>query len=137
MSVLVKQRPAAALSGVLAVDQNATTEVHGPRIHAGHSGGQLLSVEHAHADVPLENAAHVNDRLVQMGITILQPVAELPSGARFDYSGIGPTDVVVLPGGVGTFNELFWVWTLLLHDRDDVRTSDPGRRGAHRGRRWP
>jgi 4-hydroxy-3-methylbut-2-enyl diphosphate reductase len=40
---------------------------------------------------------HVNDRLVQMGITILQPVAELPSGARFDYSGIGPEDVVVLP----------------------------------------
>jgi 4-hydroxy-3-methylbut-2-enyl diphosphate reductase len=40
---------------------------------------------------------HVNDRLVQMGITILQPVAELPSGARFDYSGIGPSDVVVLP----------------------------------------
>jgi 4-hydroxy-3-methylbut-2-enyl diphosphate reductase len=40
---------------------------------------------------------HVNDRLVQMGITILQPVAELPSDARFDYSGIGPSDVVVLP----------------------------------------
>jgi 4-hydroxy-3-methylbut-2-enyl diphosphate reductase len=40
---------------------------------------------------------HVNDRLVQMGITILQPQAELPGGARFDYSGIGPSDVVVLP----------------------------------------
>jgi len=40
---------------------------------------------------------HVNDRLVQMGITILQPVAELPSGARFDYADIGPSDVVVLP----------------------------------------
>lgn len=40
---------------------------------------------------------HVNDRLVQMGITILQPQAELPGGARFDYSGIGPADVVVLP----------------------------------------
>jgi 4-hydroxy-3-methylbut-2-enyl diphosphate reductase len=40
---------------------------------------------------------HVNDRLVQMGITILQPVGQLPSGARFDYSGIGPSDVVVLP----------------------------------------
>src|SRR5688572_4235906 len=40
---------------------------------------------------------HVNDRLVQMGITILQPVSQLPSGARFDYSGIGPSDVVVLP----------------------------------------
>ena len=40
---------------------------------------------------------HVNDRLVQMGITILQPQSELPGGARFDYSGIGPADVVVLP----------------------------------------
>jgi 4-hydroxy-3-methylbut-2-enyl diphosphate reductase len=40
---------------------------------------------------------HVNDRLVQMGITILQPQAELSGGARFEYSGIGPSDVVVLP----------------------------------------
>ena len=40
---------------------------------------------------------HVNDRLTQMGITILKPVGEHPSAARFDYSGIGPSDVVVLP----------------------------------------
>ena len=40
---------------------------------------------------------HVNDRLMQMGITILKPVGEHPTGARFDYSGIGPADVVVLP----------------------------------------
>jgi len=40
---------------------------------------------------------HVNERLVQMGITILQPVPDLRSGARFDYSNIGPADVVVLP----------------------------------------
>jgi 4-hydroxy-3-methylbut-2-enyl diphosphate reductase len=32
-----------------------------------------------------------------MGITILQPASDLPNGARFDYSGIGPSDVVVLP----------------------------------------
>lgn len=31
----------------------------------------------------------------------------------------GVRGAVVLPGGVGTFNELFWVWTLLLHDRDE------------------
>ena len=42
---------------------------------------------------------HVNDRLVQMGITILQPLAGAPasSEARFEYSGVGPSDVVVLP----------------------------------------
>ena len=40
---------------------------------------------------------HVNDRLVQMGITILTPLTSQPTGARFDYSGIGPSDVVVLP----------------------------------------
>ena len=40
---------------------------------------------------------HVNARLVQMGITILQPMAGLPADARFDYSSIGPSDVVVLP----------------------------------------
>jgi uncharacterized protein (TIGR00730 family) len=31
----------------------------------------------------------------------------------------GARGAVVLPGGVGTLNELFWVWTLLLHDRDE------------------
>jgi 4-hydroxy-3-methylbut-2-enyl diphosphate reductase len=40
---------------------------------------------------------HVNDRLVQMGITILQPVPDLPDGARFDFSGVDAADVVVLP----------------------------------------
>jgi 4-hydroxy-3-methylbut-2-enyl diphosphate reductase len=40
---------------------------------------------------------HVNDRLVQMGITILTPLNNQSAGARFDYSGIGPSDVVVLP----------------------------------------
>lgn len=31
----------------------------------------------------------------------------------------GARGAVVLPGGVGTMNELFWAWTLLLLDRDD------------------
>ena len=31
----------------------------------------------------------------------------------------GTRAAVILPGGVGTLNELMWVWTLLLFDRDD------------------
>src|SRR5512134_447863 len=31
----------------------------------------------------------------------------------------GTRAAIVLPGGVGTLNELLWVWTLLLFDRDD------------------
>ncbi len=31
----------------------------------------------------------------------------------------GTRGAVVLPGGVGTMNELFWVWTMLLLDRDE------------------
>jgi len=31
----------------------------------------------------------------------------------------GTRAAVILPGGVGTLNELMWVWTLLLMDRDD------------------
>jgi uncharacterized protein (TIGR00730 family) len=31
----------------------------------------------------------------------------------------GTRGAIVLPGGVGTLNELFWVWTLLLFDRDE------------------
>ncbi|HEX9565507.1 MAG TPA: 4-hydroxy-3-methylbut-2-enyl diphosphate reductase [Gemmatimonadaceae bacterium] len=40
---------------------------------------------------------HVNDRLVQMGITILRPTDGTPSGPRFDYVVVEPGDVVVLP----------------------------------------
>lgn len=40
---------------------------------------------------------HVNHRLRSMGITILQPVDRDVSGPRFDYDGIRPDDVVVLP----------------------------------------
>jgi uncharacterized protein (TIGR00730 family) len=31
----------------------------------------------------------------------------------------GTRGAVALPGGVGTLNELFWVWTLMTHDRDE------------------
>ncbi len=31
----------------------------------------------------------------------------------------GTRAAIVLPGGVGTLNELMWVWTMLLFDRDD------------------
>jgi len=52
--------------------------------------------------------------------------------ARIDCLLKGARAAVVLPGGVGTLNELFWVWTLLLHDRDDgpealVLLGDPWR----------
>jgi uncharacterized protein (TIGR00730 family) len=32
----------------------------------------------------------------------------------------GARSAIALPGGIGTFNELFWVWTLLLHGRQDA-----------------
>jgi uncharacterized protein (TIGR00730 family) len=32
----------------------------------------------------------------------------------------GARSAIALPGGIGTFNELFWVWTLLLHGRADA-----------------
>jgi uncharacterized protein (TIGR00730 family) len=32
----------------------------------------------------------------------------------------GARSAVALPGGIGTMNELFWVWTLLLHGRKDA-----------------
>jgi len=39
--------------------------------------------------------------------------------ARIECLLRGTRGAVVLPGGVGTLNELFWVWTLLLFDRDE------------------
>jgi len=39
--------------------------------------------------------------------------------ARLDCLLKGSRGAVVLHGGVGTLNELLWVWTLLMHDRDE------------------
>jgi predicted Rossmann-fold nucleotide-binding protein len=33
----------------------------------------------------------------------------------------GALAAIALPGGVGTLNELFWVWTLLLHGKGEGR----------------
>ena len=33
----------------------------------------------------------------------------------------GTSAAIALPGGIGTLNELFWVWTLLLHGKADGR----------------
>jgi 4-hydroxy-3-methylbut-2-en-1-yl diphosphate reductase len=40
---------------------------------------------------------HVNTRLKQMGITFLYPASEGEDSGRFDFSGITPEDVVILP----------------------------------------
>ncbi|MEP7343925.1 MAG: 4-hydroxy-3-methylbut-2-enyl diphosphate reductase, partial [Gemmatimonadaceae bacterium] len=40
---------------------------------------------------------HVNDRLREMGITILTPIASQGSEVRFDYSQVLQDDVVILP----------------------------------------
>ena len=42
--------------------------------------------------------------------------------ARISALLAGTRAAVVLPGGIGTLNEMFWVWTLLLHGRDPERT---------------
>jgi len=50
----------------------------------------------------------------------LDEVHEAPNlHARIECLLRGTRGAVVLPGGVGTLNELFWVWTLLLFDRDE------------------
>jgi 4-hydroxy-3-methylbut-2-enyl diphosphate reductase len=40
---------------------------------------------------------HVNARLRQMGITFLYPAADGPGEGKFDFAGITPEDVVILP----------------------------------------
>ena len=47
------------------------------------------------------------------------PCASLEARLAALLAGTGAA--VVLPGGVGTLNEMFWVWTLLLHGRDADR----------------
>jgi len=52
--------------------------------------------------------------------TQLDEVNEAPDlAARLDCLLKDTRGAVVLHGGVGTLNELLWVWTLLMHDRDE------------------
>jgi hypothetical protein len=52
--------------------------------------------------------------------THLDEVHEAPDlASRMECLLTGARGAVVLHGGVGTLNELFWVWTLLMHDRDE------------------
>ena len=52
--------------------------------------------------------------------TFLDEVHESPDlHARLRCLLGGTRAAIVLPGGVGTLNELLWVWTLLMFDRDD------------------
>jgi len=47
------------------------------------------------------------------------PATDLP--ARIAQLLHGTSAAIALPGGVGTLNELFWVWTLLLHGKGEGR----------------
>jgi len=40
---------------------------------------------------------------------------------RIDHLLEGTAAAIALPGGIGTLNEVFWLWTLLLHGRGDGR----------------
>jgi len=49
----------------------------------------------------------------------VQPAADLPT--RIAQLLHGTSAAIALPGGIGTLNELFWVWTLLLHGKGEGR----------------
>jgi hypothetical protein len=54
----------------------------------------------------------------------LDEIEESPDlHARIECLLRGVRGAVVLPGGVGTMCEFFWVWTLLLFDRDPAPQS--------------
>jgi uncharacterized protein (TIGR00725 family) len=62
----------------------------------------------------------------------LSEVVPSPSlGARMEELLRGTSAAIALHGGVGTLNEFFWVWTLLLHgveaERNLVLLGDPFR----------
>jgi uncharacterized protein (TIGR00730 family) len=40
---------------------------------------------------------------------------------RIDLLLQGTAAAIALPGGIGTLNEVFWLWTLLLHGKGDAR----------------
>jgi len=52
----------------------------------------------------------------------LDEVVEAPDlGARIDRLLEGTSAAIGLPGSVGTLNEVFWLWTLLLHGKGEGR----------------
>lgn len=46
-------------------------------------------------------------------LTEIQDSQDLHARVRCLLQGV--RSAIALPGGIGTFNELFWVWTLILH----------------------
>ena len=62
-------------------------------------------------------AWYAETRMPFSGLSEVIEAADL--GDRIQNLLTGARAAVVLPGGVGTLNELFWVWTLMTHDRDD------------------
>ena len=106
----------------LAADLGAALARRGAEVRCGGYGGVMEAVA--------SGAKSAGGRVV--GCTLrwfaesrapnshLDEVHESPSlHSRIECLLRGSRGAVVLPGGVGTLNELFWVWTLLLFDRDD------------------
>ena len=50
-----------------------------------------------------------------------QVVASSDLASRIEHLLEGTSAAIALPGGIGTLNELFWVWTLLLHGKGEGR----------------
>jgi predicted Rossmann-fold nucleotide-binding protein len=76
----------------------------GARAAGGHVIGCTLSW-YRETRVPHSHLSEINE-----APDLQTRMANLLTGAR---------GAIALPGGVGTLNELFWVWTLLTHDLDD------------------
>jgi len=52
----------------------------------------------------------------------LEEVIRAPDlSTRIDLLLEGTGAAIALPGGIGTLNEVFWLWTLLLHGRGAAR----------------
>ena len=60
-----------------------------------------------------------DSRVPNEHLTEVVPAGDLAS--RIARLLDGTSAAIALPGGIGTLNELFWVWTLLLHGKGESR----------------
>lgn len=106
----------------LAYQLGAALARRGAVVRCGGYGGVMEAVTRGAVEaggkvVGCTLAWYAETRMPFSGLSEVIEAADL--GDRIQNLLTGARAAVVLPGGVGTLNELFWVWTLMTHDRDD------------------
>ena len=109
---------------VLAHDLGAALGRRGAEVRCGGYAGVMQGVAEGVRSVKGRAVGCTLDWFADTRVPNEHLDEELPApdlAARIDLLLRGASAAIALPGGVGTLNEVFWVWTLLLHGKAEGR----------------